>query len=425
MQPTSQRRKVYTGVSSPQPVGVRSFRALPYGVMGVYVYAAGFAAPFAWEFPLLFMALCSVPAVLYSAGSTSSARPVLFWPVVFFLVAMGVSILGSVDVGRSLRLSVAFVPGLLVFFLITAHFTDTRHIRGLFMILSYVSLGLASALLWTAWRSTEMSPSLWVKTLGCPLLLVPNDVTLLAVTAPLSLALLYGQPRSVAGVGAALSLLLSLAAICVFRSRVALFTLAIALLGVALLLRPRLALVCSVVMFLVVLGIESVLGFSLFAKFGYLPDSRIALWMAAWAMFCDAPLLGQGPHTFVLLYQSYLPLLHLPVWLPVDVRLVPWAHNLYLETLAEQGIVGFVSVGTLLVRGIAVGRHLQRAPPEDIRLLGAGALAGLCGLCLAALVELSLLRQWVVVLLFTCLGVIANLSSSSLPLQRDEQEKHV
>jgi O-antigen ligase len=343
----------------------------------------------------------------------------------FFLVATGVSIATSVDVSRSLRLSVPWVPALLLFFLMTFYGRDTRYLRGVFLVLSLVSLGLASALLWTAWKNPQASPSVWVTALGSPLLLVPNDVTFLAVTAPLSLVLLYRQPRSAVGVGAACSLLLSLAAICVFRSRVALGTLVITLLIVTLLFRPRLALVWGMITLCVVLGIESVLGFPLFAKFAYWPDSRIALWLSAWSMFCDAPVLGHGPHTFVLLYQSYLREVHIPWWLPVDARVVPWAHSLYLETLAEQGILGLVSLGILLGQGIAVGRQTQRAPPGDSRLLGAGALAGLCGLGLAGLIELSFLRQWVVVMLCTLLGVLACLSSSDSHSQIQKEKERI
>src|SRR5262249_26011036 len=139
---------------------------------------------------------------------------------------------------------------------------------------------------------------------------------------------------------------------------------------------------------------------------------RIPLWLAAWGMFRDAPWLGHGPHTFVLLYRSYLHRLSLPTWLPAEQRLVPWVHNLYLEVLAEQGVVGFTALGILLACGLAVAWRLQRTASADARLLGVGALASLISLCGAAGVELTLLRQWVAVMLFVLLGVIAHLSSA-------------
>jgi hypothetical protein len=91
---------------------------------------------------------------------------------------------------------------------------------------------------------------------------------------------------------------------------------------------------------------------------------------------------------------------------------IPWAHNLYLEVLAERGIVGFAALGVLLVRGLTIAWHTQHAASAEARLLGAGALGGFIGLCGAAAVELSLLREWVVVMLFTFLGISAYLASS-------------
>ena len=63
-------------------------------------------------------------------------------------------------------------------------------------------------------------------------------------------------------------------------------------------------------------------------------DARLPIWSHAWQTFLQHPLMGQGPHTF-----SYTS---------VDGIQVSWAHNLYLETLAEQGILGLAALLTLL-----------------------------------------------------------------------------
>jgi O-antigen ligase len=270
-----------------------------------------------------------------------------------------------------------------------------------------MSFGLAALLLWTVKRSGATDPSLWVQQMGSPLLLVPNDITFLAVLAPFTFVLLYREPCTRVGVGAALSLLVSLWAICVLQSRVAVLTMITSLLCTAVCIRPRLGLLGGVLFLFLALGIDGLYGFPLVAKWTQVQDARLFLWWAAWAMFRDAPLLGHGPHTFVLRYQSYMPQSPLPAWLPVDTRLVSWAHNLYLETLAEQGIIGAAALGWLLTCGVVAAWKTQRAPPEDVRLFGASALGGLCGICLAAALELSLVRHWVAVTLFLLLGVIA------------------
>ncbi len=71
---------------------------------------------------------------------------------------------------------------------------------------------------------------------------------------------------------------------------------------------------------------------------------RIPLWIAAWNMFLDAPLLGQGPAAFALLSDQYISELSLPSWVVRDGRHMPWVHNLYLEGLADGGLLGLIAV---------------------------------------------------------------------------------
>jgi O-antigen ligase len=88
------------------------------------------------------------------------------------------------------------------------------------------------------------------------------------------------------------------------------------------------------------------------------------------------------------------------------------AHNLYLEVLSEQGISGVAALGFLLASGLSAGRNLRRSEVREAQILGYGAFAGLAGFCLAAAIELTFLRQWVVIMMFLLLGVISRLSSS-------------
>jgi O-antigen ligase len=157
--------------------------------------------------------------------------------------------------------------------------------------------------------------------------------------------------------------------------------------------------------------IDGFLGFPLATKFsliwsaesGQAFDARIPIWSAAWGEFLSSPLWGHGPHTFH--YTS------------LDSIGLSWPHNLYLEILAEQGMLGFSALGFLLVCGLSAAWKTQRDQISEIRILGAGSLAGLLGFCFAALVELSFLRQWVVIVFFTLLAVISHLAS-----YRHEQE---
>jgi O-antigen ligase len=124
-------------------------------------------------------------------------------------------------------------------------------------------------------------------------------------------------------------------------------------------------------------------------------------WSTAWKMFLEAPLLGHGPHTFGLFHKT------------------PWAHNLYLEVLAEQGIVGLGAFIGLMVGGMRMAWRVYCTAVGEMRLIGAGVLAALIGFCCASLFELSLVRQWVVAALFILIGMVAQLSISQTHIKEE------
>ena len=376
------------------------------GPLGACAYLAGFALPFEWDIPLALLALSGSLALATCGRNGPAARWPLALPVLVFSLVGGLSILLSEDIGRSARLSAAWLPAALLFFLIAGYFRDLRHTRRLYLTFSLVGLGLASVLLWTAGQNGWAVSRHWASQVGSPIFIVTNDSAFLAVIAPLSLALFYRAPRSVEGVLAALSILLSIGAVCMLRSRVAMLTVMVSLTCAAVLMRPRRGFIWGVGILSLALLVDGLLGFPLAAKFrhvwdgesGRLRDGRLWVWSAAWAMFREAPWWGHGPHTFT--------------YTTVDGITMTWVHNLYLEALAEQGLVGLAALGFLLVSGVSAGWNVQRAALGEARILGAGALAGLIGFGCAALFELSFLRQWVVIILFALLGVVAQLAAT-------------
>jgi len=84
-------------------------------------------------------------------------------------------------------------------------------------------------------------------------------------------------------------------------------------------------------------------------------SERFLMWRSAWNMFADHPVLGVGPAGFGTLY---VPHYFLP---EASQREHTHPHNIFVQTLAESGIVGIVTFGTLwtysLYRLISTARH--------------------------------------------------------------------
>jgi O-antigen ligase/tetratricopeptide (TPR) repeat protein len=82
---------------------------------------------------------------------------------------------------------------------------------------------------------------------------------------------------------------------------------------------------------------------------------RFAYWQAALRMFAEAPILGTGPGTWVAQRVRYTDV-------PANDYTIPHAHDIYIQTLAEMGIVGALAgivvsvvIGRLLIRAIRSG----------------------------------------------------------------------
>lgn len=92
---------------------------------------------------------------------------------------------------------------------------------------------------------------------------------------------------------------------------------------------------------------------------GRATENRIAV-----AMFADHPLLGVGPGVYPLLYRDYAR------DIGNDPRREREPHNLYLQILSEQGIVGALGwLGAAFIVGAAVVRRRLWASPAGMAVL--------------------------------------------------------
>lgn len=118
---------------------------------------------------------------------------------------------------------------------------------------------------------------------------------------------------------------------------------------------------------------------------------RIGIWAVAWRMFTEAPWLGKGAFTFAEHYQVYLPEVHLPFGAKAEVSYIPWAHSLYLEQLAERGLLGLaVFAAPLLWAWRSSGPQVRTA---------------IAVLLVEGVFDLSFIKPWVLVTYWGLIGL--------------------
>jgi O-antigen ligase len=109
-------------------------------------------------------------------------------------------------------------------------------------------------------------------------------------------------------------------------------------------------------------------------------DERVAIWKETLPMTADYRLFGSGLGTYVSVFQKYRA--------SAPLFLVDFAHNDYLQLLAELGLIGFAitSGAGLLILLRTVSAIRGGATPEQ-RLLAAGCAAALAALLLDSFVD--------------------------------------
>jgi len=367
------------------------------GLTAVCFYFLICTLPLETDFALILLACATIPNAVFarSPGPAGSSRMDL--AIILFLGVQAVAIFFSPDFRTSLALSAPLLPAILVYYLISAQVRNISSLRPVCLTISVVALALATAVLWTAGRFPWASAKAWVTQVGSPMIVVPNDFTFHALVMPLSALFLVRTRSTVVRIVAGMSITLSLAAITLLRSRASLLTAFVSLALFAALKRPRLVFISIAGLLVIFVATDAVFSFALLGKFGQLGDEgvtgRASLWSVAWAAFLGSPWTGQGPHTFVF-------------------EKVRWVHNLYLEALAEQGLAGLLGLVILLGYGLWCAWRAHCLGSVEMADIGGATFAALVGFCFAALFELTFLRQWVPLVLFTLLGVAARLRAA-------------
>lgn len=137
-------------------------------------------------------------------------------------------------------------------------------------------------------------------------------------------------------------------------------------------------------------------------------DFRLTLWDVAWKTFLERPLTGAGPYGFgrALLRRNDPALPRAQVMT---------AHNVYLNTAAELGLVGLAAGGWLLLAAARACLARWRGEPDGVtKLQVAAAGAALVGLAVHSLVDTFTATPNVL----PALGLAAFALTAGRPVQR-------
>jgi O-antigen ligase len=141
-----------------------------------------------------------------------------------------------------------------------------------------------------------------------------------------------------------------------------------------------------------------------FQRLGQIDDftavSRLAIWGGAFTVFARSPMLGTG---FGNLRGLMGDLLNLPDGWTGD------AHNLYLELLAETGLIGFLLFVILIALALRTGfRQLRKTQNEFDKMVALAVFAAICGVLVHGTVDyLFHTTPQVTAMFFLLLGLLS------------------
>jgi putative inorganic carbon (HCO3(-)) transporter len=134
-------------------------------------------------------------------------------------------------------------------------------------------------------------------------------------------------------------------------------------------------------------------------------QDRLSFWRSAVGIFRDYPALGSGPGTFAFVHGKYQGRYY-----------AQDAHNLYVQALAEVGVVGFLAFAVMLGSLAALGvRAVRKARGREEFGLIAGCALGLLAFFLHSAVEMDWHFPANPVVAFALAGVLAWYDASGGP----------
>jgi O-antigen ligase len=408
----------------------------------LYLVALPFASaltPWIRDLPLWGMAAGIVFALAQSRRDPASAliRLELVVPALIFIASFGLAIALSENTAASLARARHLPIGLLLFVAIQVAIVDRQDLDRVFTALTIVAalFALDGAFDALALQLDLDGASTYQDTDRIRSSLPhPNDLAILAVLAGFAASQVSKLSRFRGLVGVALGVACVTTAV-FSQSRnlwIGLGVAAVVCVGlrVTRISRSTLGLaVAALVTLPALLWLFDVGGFQdRLASLGRVSsDGRIGVWLVAWELFETHPLTGVGPFLFGDYYLPIVTRIELPVGYRPETSVVEWAHNLYLEALAERGILGLAGfltlVGASLTRTI---RGVLAEPGEDTPVLipySAAVLSGWLAFLTMGLFDLTFGKDWTWLILWLLVGLTARLDVAGSAPARDHGEQ--
>jgi O-antigen ligase len=327
-----------------------------------------------------------------------------------FLISYVLAALFSMDTMDSLETLSVLIPGLFMAWLLQR--IPEEQIRTIVLGLILMACSAVFVTLIMIAQSPNANPALAFNQHLNPALVVPNDLVLAVILLPLLIAYSQTSRNRWANIFCAAFLVAVCFASYRVQSRLCLLTLALILVIQLYRYRRRHFLKTLIAAGLALFVLDQVLDLHILRHLLTLSseNARLSIWGAGLIAADSHPIIGLGPGQFDRAYLLGTASTTFPDWIMVDSRGVPWAHNLYLESLVERGALGLVTLLLLLwVIFSSLYRTVKKSSGEN-RLMYSAILLAFIAFLFAGIFELTLQRSWVANLLLLFWGLSARLA---------------
>jgi O-antigen ligase len=325
--------------------------------------------------------------------------------IALFAASYAASVALSSDIAASINATAVLFPGLLIAYILSQ--VSQIHLRGISWCLAILVLAPSCVTILMFFEANNVAPGMVFSQKRTPALVVPNDMLSGVIFLPVAVAIFFNEKRMflkilVIGIVAILS-----AALYKVDSRICVLTTVLMVMMSFYYSRPKQFLTYCAILLLMLYLADLFLDLGLVENFLRLREenARLSIWLAGLMQWSDHPFVGFGPSNFEIAYRLGISSMELPDWILVEDRMIPWAHNIYIEALIERGVFGLTAqlmLFSLIFLGI---RERSRTMARESRAFHRALLISFCGFLFAGLFEPTMQRIWVANTLFVFLGL--------------------